>query len=112
MNELNMGLECLEKTWLSTCTGICPVMSEPGFPFYFSPSVMLCTERLSAPLAAGFTECSKSHTDFSGGEQDPKEVFSVCHGLRSLHGSDCRNSSSALRWLFHLMQAARAIKVT
>lgn len=52
-------------------------MCESGFPFYFfSPSIMLSTKRLSAPLAVGFTESNKSHTDISRGEQDPEEVFS------------------------------------
>lgn len=48
-------------------------MCESGFIFF--PSILLCTKCLSVPLAAGFTEYNKSHTDSSRGEQDPEEVF-------------------------------------
>ena len=79
----------------------------------FFPTIALNTNPLGVVLAAGFAEDSESHTEILRGEQDPEEVFfPVCCGLRSLHGSDCKDSSSALRWLLCLMQAARAIKVT
>lgn len=50
------------------------MMCESGFPFCFFSSIMLCTKRLSAPLAVGFTEY-ENHTDLSRGEQDPEGFF-------------------------------------